>query len=106
MHHCESTVSAGPERKAHYRWRESSSGRKVFIVEAFLEVVLPEQEGNDRKHAEDEERDNVWGNRQRSVKGENVNSIQEVDHPWGATPPSLRTKMMRVRPAVTRKAPI
>jgi len=64
LHHCESTVSAAPERKAHYGWRESSSGRKVFIVEAFLEVVLPEQEGNDRKRAKDEECNDVCGDRQ------------------------------------------
>lgn len=59
LHHCESAVSAGPERKAHYRWGESSSGRKVLIVEPFLEIVLPEQEGSDGKQANDEEGDNV-----------------------------------------------
>ena len=59
LHHCEPAVSAGPERKAHDRWRESSSGRKVFIIESFLEIVLPEQEGNDGKHSNNEERDNV-----------------------------------------------
>jgi hypothetical protein len=31
----------------------------VFIVETFLEVVLPEQEGGDQKHAKDEEGNDV-----------------------------------------------
>ena len=34
-----------------------------------------------------------------------ANNVQGVPHPRGAILPSLRTKMIKVRPVVTRKEP-
>jgi hypothetical protein len=32
---------------------------RLFVVETFLQVVLPEEEGSDRKHTKDYEYNNV-----------------------------------------------
>ena len=59
LHNGKSAVRAGPERKAHYGWRELLTGREVMIVKALLKVVLPEEESEDEEDTEDEEGDNI-----------------------------------------------
>jgi hypothetical protein len=61
LHHRESAVSTGPERKTHYRRWELSTGRDIYIVKALLEVVLPEDESDDGKNAEDKEGNDIFG---------------------------------------------
>lgn len=59
LHDGKSAVSAGPERKTHYWWRKLSTGGNIMAVETLLEVVLPEEEGENEEDTKDEEGDNI-----------------------------------------------
>ena len=74
--------------------------------------MLPKDEKREKEHAADEERDNVY--RTQSITRSllavqyetcSIHHVHPVFQPSGAEEPSLRTKMMEMRPAVTRNAP-